>query len=211
VVVLPFGNLICNIFIKNENVKMLYVKTDGSDNVIKYPYTIHNLRADNPNVSFPREISNDVVERYNMFPVTLAERPTYNKMTHSIDKNVDPDLENSVWVLNWTITLLSSDDAIRVLNRYKELVTVEANHRVNLIAGNSTDKLMAMMTAIDLLDIRNSRVWTDGERATMVHLRTVKAAVRDVRVVEATLKVSMESMTSDELSALDIKNHPLWP
>jgi len=61
-------------------------------------YTIGDLRRDNPNVSFPRNISDEVLAAYNVFRVTEVPAPDYNSRTHRLVTQV-PTLVDGVWTV----------------------------------------------------------------------------------------------------------------
>ena len=61
-------------------------------------YTIGDLRRDNPNVSFPRNISDEVLAVYNVFRVTEVPAPDYNSRTHRLVTQA-PTLVDGVWTL----------------------------------------------------------------------------------------------------------------
>lgn len=190
----------------------MFVKTLNNNTTIdRFPYREAELRTDYPHVSFPRTIPHSTLAEFGVYPVQLKDRPTFDATSHKISRNALPEKENGEWVLGWTVTALSQDEIDGIWEKYKSMVEKEADRRVNLVAGDSTDKLLALMTAVDLLDVRNSRSWSAEETATMNHLRNVKVAVRAIRVAEATIKSSMDLMTGAELQALDIPNHPSWP
>jgi hypothetical protein len=46
-----------------------------NQNVEKYPYSIGDLRKDNPQVSFPRNPSEELLASYDVYPVQLTSRP----------------------------------------------------------------------------------------------------------------------------------------
>jgi len=61
----------------------MYVKiTNGA--VAKYPYSTGQLRRDNPNVSFPRNIPLEIMRRYGMRPVTTEAMPDYDPLTQKV-------------------------------------------------------------------------------------------------------------------------------
>lgn len=61
----------------------MFVKiTNGQ--VDQYPYTVGDLRKANPNVSFPRNIPNDTLAQFGVYPVTIAPAPEYNARTHRL-------------------------------------------------------------------------------------------------------------------------------
>ena len=56
---------------------MVYVKIQDGE-VLAYPYSIAQLKLDNPNTSFPSPISENVLEDFDVYPVTI-ERPVERK------------------------------------------------------------------------------------------------------------------------------------
>ena len=70
----------------------MFVKiTNGQ--VAQYPYTVGDLRRDNPNVSFPKNISNGVFSRYGVYPVGYQAAPEYDPMTHRLTHSSLPERE----------------------------------------------------------------------------------------------------------------------
>ena len=68
---------------------MSYVKiTNGA--VARYPYSSGQLRRDNPNVSFPRNIPLEIMRRYGMRPVTAEAMPDYDPLTHKVTTATTP-------------------------------------------------------------------------------------------------------------------------
>jgi len=53
----------------------MYAKINGGA-AIKFPYTFGDLRKDNPNVSFPKNITPGVMQRYGMVAVTDGTKPS---------------------------------------------------------------------------------------------------------------------------------------
>jgi hypothetical protein len=62
-------------------------------------YTIGDLRRDHSNVSFPRNISDDVLAAYNVFRVTELPAPDYNSRTHRLVTQA-PALVDGVWTVS---------------------------------------------------------------------------------------------------------------
>ena len=61
-------------------------------------YTIGDLRKDHPNVSFPRNISDETLAAYNVFRVKELPAPEYNSRTHRLVTQA-PTLVNGVWTV----------------------------------------------------------------------------------------------------------------
>lgn len=76
--------------------------------VEKYPYSIGELRKDNPQVSFPKFPSNKLLEEFNVFNVIEVSCPKveYNQNV----AEVAPQNINGVWTQVWEISQASDDD-----------------------------------------------------------------------------------------------------
>ena len=68
-----------------------------------YPYSIGDLRRDNPNTSYPRNPSDAVLASWNVFPVTDEPTPAYNPATQNCNQ-IDPTLIDGKWVMTWAVT-----------------------------------------------------------------------------------------------------------
>ena len=74
-----------------------------------YPYSIGDLRRDNPNTSFPRNPSVELLADWNVFPVVDRPVPMYDASTKTITQT-EPTLENGEWVTNWKVSNLSKEE-----------------------------------------------------------------------------------------------------
>lgn len=88
----------------------MYVKAIGSQ-VIAYPYRLHDLKKDNPDVSFPREISNELLAEYGVYPVTKVERPAPTLTQDPVEQ--PPQLVNGAWTQVWAMVDVSPEEAAR--------------------------------------------------------------------------------------------------
>ena len=68
-----------------------------------FPYSIGDLRRDNPNTSYPRNPSDTVLASWNVFPVTDKPTPAYNPATQNCNQ-VNPTLIDGKWVMTWVVT-----------------------------------------------------------------------------------------------------------
>ncbi len=84
----------------------MYVKIENG-NIVKYPYSIIELKADNKNVSFPTSITNDVLEEYGVFYVQSTEYTDDYTKTYT---EGTPELSGSVYVQTWNITDTSEEE-----------------------------------------------------------------------------------------------------
>jgi len=80
----------------------MYVKII-SGTVNQYPYTIGQLRRDNPNTSFPKTIPEAILADYGVFPVGYQAAPDFDKRTQYITHSDVPELVNGKWTLTKTL------------------------------------------------------------------------------------------------------------
>ena len=100
----------------------MYVKLTSGNDLEQYPYTLGDLRRDNKNVSFPRVVDANTLAMYRVYPVVVADRPTYDAITQKIAQGT-PTLIDGVWTVAWIVSNLPADDAARNVR----------NHRNNLL------------------------------------------------------------------------------
>ena len=79
-------------------------------NGVPETYTIGQLRKDNPNVSFPKDIPLETLASYNVYPLTVADRPNYNNLTEDTVLNTPTEV-NGAWIQSYSVVQKSQDDA----------------------------------------------------------------------------------------------------
>jgi len=86
----------------------MFVKiTNGQ--VTKYPYTVGDLRRDNPNTSFPKTVPETTMASYGMYPVSYEAAPDYDPLTHRLQHSTVPSLVDGEWKLTKTVVALTAD------------------------------------------------------------------------------------------------------
>lgn len=75
--------------------------------VEKYPYSIGELRKDNPNTSFPKNIPANVLAEFNVFPVESVAQPSTD-----YTKNVQegPIANDNGWKQTWVVVDASAEE-----------------------------------------------------------------------------------------------------
>jgi len=66
-----------------------------------YPYTIKNLREDNPDISFPEDINDDLLIEYDVRRVYPTDKPQYT-LDQTVVEGV-PSWENGQWNQTWHV------------------------------------------------------------------------------------------------------------
>jgi hypothetical protein len=86
-----------------------------------FPYSIGNLRRDNPNTSFPRNPSDAVLADWNVFPVVEQSPPEYNPANQNLNQ-LNPTLVDGQWLQTWQVTAASAEEiAERLQNKEAEV------------------------------------------------------------------------------------------
>jgi hypothetical protein len=77
----------------------MYLKLENGN--IRYPYTISELKSENPNTSFPAVLTNEVLESFDVYYVETTD------YTDDYTKNIEegtPILSESSYIQVWNIT-----------------------------------------------------------------------------------------------------------
>ena len=91
-------------------------------NGIPENYTIGQLRRDNPNTSFPKTISNEILTRFDVYPYTQKEQPTCDEKTQKIvDGGFDQD-ESGNWTKIWNIVEKTPEELAEWIESKKQQV-----------------------------------------------------------------------------------------
>lgn len=138
----------------------MFVKT-ANDQIVEYPYSIDQFRADNPTISFPAEISDATLEMYGVYPVGYESAPEYDSATQKMVISSQPSLINGNWVLTKSIVDKTTDE----------------------ITADTDTKAIQMRT------LRNQRLaqtdWCAGTDLTMsAEMAAYRQALRDVPAQE---------------------------
>jgi len=81
---------------------MSQIKEKSRGVIDQYPYSTQQLKQDNPNTSFPSEITEEVLQSYNVYPVSVDSRPeTSNDKKLELDEA--PTYKDGVWSIGWTV------------------------------------------------------------------------------------------------------------
>jgi len=73
------------------------IKVVGNTTV--FPYSAAQLRLDNPNISFPRNMSEEQLTEFGVYIVDIEPDPVFDKDTQRVLISKVPTYENGRWVL----------------------------------------------------------------------------------------------------------------
>lgn len=87
--------------------------------VIKFPYSLDDLKKDNPDVSFPAVPPVELLQEYGIYEVDVTAMPIYDQTMQRVEAD-GPTLIDDRWVESWKIIDLTSEEIEILLNRQKE-------------------------------------------------------------------------------------------
>lgn len=99
----------------------MYVKISNG-NVEKYPYSINELKQDNPQTSFPLEINETVLAEWNVIPVRSIPPPQVDAIYQTLIEN-PPKYINGEWVQDWFLTNATNEEILQRKTQYNEIAT----------------------------------------------------------------------------------------
>ena len=98
----------------------MFVKATNGE-IDTYPYSVGKLRRDNPRVSFPRKISDEMLASYGVHDVKRLPSPEHDTETHFVEYGPVPVLQDGAWVYAPTVRELSVEQlAERSVSRATE-------------------------------------------------------------------------------------------
>lgn len=134
----------------------MYVKI-ASGAVDTFPYSVGQLRRDNKNISFPHQISNEILADYDVYSVTIEAQPSFNARTQTLSQNAEPTGSGSTWTLGWT-TNAKTDAEIQ-------------DYDDDMAASNRTQR-NALLTETDF--------WGLSDMTMTADMTTYRQALRDI-------------------------------
>lgn len=110
----------------------MYVKiTNG--NVDTYPYSVGQLRRDNPHTSFPRQIPDEILESYGVHRINYLTEPAYDQRTERLDRDETPSHDDGQWVIGWTVVSKTAEEVAQ----YDEGVAFGNRERRNALLSET--------------------------------------------------------------------------
>lgn len=74
-----------------------------------FPYSVKQLKQDNPNTSFPKLPSDLDLSEYSVYKVTISTKPSEAHNEKAVSNDA-PTLIEGVWTLGWTVRDLTADE-----------------------------------------------------------------------------------------------------
>jgi hypothetical protein len=115
-----------------------------NDTIVKFPYSITELKKDNPQVSFPRNPSQELLATYNVYPIKPSPRPAGDVII-----STDPEFANGEWVQTWVARQYTSEEvAQQISDRRNAMVVTPRQARLALVNVDMLDNVDFAIAAI---------------------------------------------------------------
>lgn len=98
--------------------------------VEKYPYSINELKKDNPQVSFPKNPTDELLASFNVVRVQPTDFPAYDPMTQRIE-GAQPVFSDGQWVQSWSVVLLTADEIAQRQRALQENIVAQTQQRLD--------------------------------------------------------------------------------
>lgn len=131
---------------------MEYVKVTGG---VATAYSLRQLRQDNPNVSFPATLTEEILSAYGIMPVTVIPVPEYDAKTHAVTQDAPANV-NGAWIVAWSINALPQAEAEANVRMYRDALLTETDWVVSKAVEQN---------AQDGLGIQVPQVWLNYRQA----------------------------------------------
>lgn len=84
----------------------MYIHTHSNT----YPYSVAQLKRDNPQTSFPQDLTNAALASWGVYPVHAEPQPSFDAATQRVVE-LPPANIDGVWTQMWEVQALSAEEA----------------------------------------------------------------------------------------------------
>lgn len=100
----------------------MYIKLkDGA--VETHPYSVSQLKADNPGISFPENISESLLAEFGVYPVESAPYPSVDH-TSTVREDL-PVFEDGKWKQVWVVEALPAEQVNAIVANLRKQAYIE--------------------------------------------------------------------------------------
>lgn len=98
----------------------------SNNTILKFPYSLEEFRSDNPQTSFPIEMSAEELSEWGVFTVEDQIPPAFNEQTEFLEIG-DPVLVDGKWVREWNVIQASPEEVERQTFSQASIIRLERN------------------------------------------------------------------------------------
>lgn len=109
----------------------IYLRTHGAE--VKYPYTFFNLKEDNPNTSFPSNLSPEDLAEFDVFPVAYTQAPAVQPHQKAVQDEA-PTFVDGQWTLLWQVVDKTAQELEAESQRLQQTIVGQTQQRLDTFA-----------------------------------------------------------------------------
>ena len=109
----------------------MYIKVKKGQ-IDKYPYSISDLKSDNPQTSFPEQITDETLAEFDVYRVVESAPPQVDHTKNVVEE--DPNLVNGVWYQDYTVVDASPEE---IAQRVADMNNEAKQNRINAYRDES--------------------------------------------------------------------------
>lgn len=98
----------------------MYIKSKNGQ--VVYPYTLDKFKRDNPNISFPSVITNQLLAEYGVYEVHVPVKPTDTLTSSYFIENTPTQDSSGTWVARWVEQRVDLATAISAVRTHREVL-----------------------------------------------------------------------------------------
>lgn len=148
--------------------------------VEKYPYSISELRKDNPQVSFPKNPGDELLASFNVIRVQSTDFPAYDPMTQRVEEG-QPVFSDGQWVQAWKVVPLTADEIAQQQQALQETIVAQTQQRLdNFARTRGYDSILSAATYATSTAVKfaaEGRYCVEARDATWLRLYAILAEV----------------------------------
>jgi hypothetical protein len=152
-----------------------------TDKETRYPYSIEQLKINNPHASFPSEIPDDVLAEYHTYPVLSTHQPEVDYTEVVVE--LEPELINGIWYQKWTTRPVTEEELAGYFSAKKQALIHRIQQRLDQFARTRNYDSMMSLATYAAGGIEKFRV--EGQYGVELREQTWAACYRILAEVEA--------------------------
>ena len=107
----------------------MYVLTSNNQPVV-FPYSVSQLKADNPQISFPQDLSDETLAAFNVFPVAQTQAPACDPAIEVAEQS-GCSFSGQGWEVTWAVRNKTTEEAAAYQLAVQNDIVVGAQKRLD--------------------------------------------------------------------------------
>lgn len=130
----------------------------------RYPYTLADLKLDNPQVSFPMSLNDASLIEFGAVRVYFSTQPSFDSATHALEEKAPEYVAvNSRWEQVWGVRSLTADELAQKQKQIQDSIVAATQQRLDDFA--KTRNYDGILSAATYATSPTTKFYTEGQYA----------------------------------------------